>query len=190
MEKCIEVETERLILLPLSYDQLVKYLRNNQSLEMELGVENQPRDITPELKEALEQTLLPMLADPGKNFLYCTLWTILLKAENRMVGDLCITGEPNEEGQIEIGYGTYVADRGRGYMKEAVGGLVNWALGQPGVQSIFASTEKTNLPSRHILLKNRFKLVGETGDSYEFRTNLETMIPRTDTGLENSPAEG
>lgn len=172
MGKGIKLETERLILIPLTYDQVRKYLVNDNSLETDLGVEYQPRAISPELKEALEQTLLPMLADPTKNFLFCTLWTILLKAENRMVGDLCITGEPNEEGQIEIGYGTHAADRGRGYMKEAVGGLINWALGQPGVQSIFASTEKTNAPSRQILQKNRFKLVGETGDSYEFRFEL------------------
>lgn len=169
METGIELETERLKLLPLSYDQLQKYLLNDQSLEKELGVEIQSRDISPELQEAIEKTLLPMLADPAKNFLYCTLWTILLKAENRMVGDLCITGEPNEEGQIEIGYDTYAAYRGRGYMKEAVGGLVKWALGQPEVKFIFASTEKTNLPSQQILLKNSFKLVGETGDSCEFR---------------------
>ncbi|HNR09338.1 MAG TPA: GNAT family N-acetyltransferase [Saprospiraceae bacterium] len=168
MEKGIKLETERLILIPLTYDQVQKYLRNDLSLEMELGVETQPREISPALKEALEETFLPMLADPAKNYLYCTLWTIVLKSENRMVGDLCITGEP-KDGEIEIGYGTYTAHQGRGYMVEAVGGLVNWALGQQEVKSVYASTEKTNLASRHILLKNRFKLIRENGDLYEFR---------------------
>lgn len=65
-----------------------------------------------ELKEALEQTILPNVADHTKNYLYSTLWTAISKAENKMIGDLCIVGEPNAAGEIEIGYGTYVEFQG------------------------------------------------------------------------------
>ena len=57
------IETERLRLLPLTYDQLVKYIRADQSLEAELNLNPTKRIISPELKEALENTILPGVAD-------------------------------------------------------------------------------------------------------------------------------
>ena len=101
------IETPRLILIPLTYDQLLKYIRCDHSLEAELNLQPSSRKISTELKEALEQTILPNVADPNKNYLYSTLWTAVLKEENSMVGDLCIIGEPNAAGEIEIGYGVY-----------------------------------------------------------------------------------
>ena len=89
------IETERLILMPLNYDQLVKYLKCNNSLEEELNLNRTSRTISLELKDALEQTILPNVADKSKNYLYSTLWTAISKTENRMIGDFCINGEPN-----------------------------------------------------------------------------------------------
>ena len=53
------IETERLVLKPLTYDQLVKYIRADNSLETELNLNQTSRTISPALKEALEQTILP-----------------------------------------------------------------------------------------------------------------------------------
>ena len=41
-----------------------------------------------------------------------------------MVGDLCLMGEPDENGMVEIGYGTYEDFRKRGVMAEAVKGTI------------------------------------------------------------------
>jgi [ribosomal protein S5]-alanine N-acetyltransferase len=60
------VETERLILKPLTYEQLIK--------------------------EAFEQTILPNVPDTTKNYLFSTLWTAISKIGNKMIGDLCIVG--------------------------------------------------------------------------------------------------
>ena len=164
------IETTRLRLLPLTYAQLQRYLRTDYALERELGLEQAPRSIPPELREALEQTLLPNVADPEQNYLFCTLWTIISKDENRMVADLCLTGPPNADGEIEVGYGTYEAFQGRGYMTEAVGGLIEWARAQPGVSAIVATTRKDNAASFAVLRKNRFVPVGE--DAEELRWKL------------------
>lgn len=158
------IETERLFLIPLTYNQLLKYIRVDNSLEEELNLNKTSRTISPELKEAFEQTILPNVADPNKNYLYSTLWTIISKKENKMVGDLCIVGEPNAEGEIEIGYGTYEEFQNRGYMTEAVGGIIKWAINQPNVTSIIASTNKENIASYTILKKNDFVKIGETDD--------------------------
>lgn len=167
------IQTERLRLLPLTHDQLLKYLRADHSLEEALQLEPTELVISPELKEAIEQAFLPNTANPEKNYLFCTLWTIILKEENRMVADLCIVDEPNENGEIEIGYGTYDAFRGMGYMTEAVAGIIHWVKEQPSVKAITAGTDKTNIASYTILQKNNFTKTGETEEGYQWRLSLQ-----------------
>lgn len=150
------IQTFRLNLLPLSYDQLQNYIKNDQSLEKELNLKDSTRSISPELKEALQQTILPNVADPAKNYLYSTLWTIINRADRQMVADLCFVGEPNSDGEIEIGFGTYEQHQGHGYMTEAVTGMIKWVREQAGVKSIFAQTEMGNFASMSVLQKNGF----------------------------------
>ena len=171
------IETERLILKPLTYDQLVKYTKCDNSLEKELNLHETSRIISPELKEALEQTILPNVADKIKNYLYSTLWTAISKAENKMVGDLCIVGEPNEDGEIEIGYGTYDEFQGKGFMTEIAGGIVEWTKTQSNVKSVIASTDKTNTASFKVLEKNNFIKIGETETylNWKLEINNETI---------------
>jgi [ribosomal protein S5]-alanine N-acetyltransferase len=172
------IETERLILKPLSYEQLIKYTKCDNSLEKELNLNETSRTISPELKEAFEQTILPNVADKTKNYLYSTLWTAILKTENKMVGDLCIFGEPNAEGEIEIGYGTYEEFQNKGLMTEIVRGIIEWVKSQPKVKSIIASTDKTNIASFKVLEKNGFEKTGETERllNWKLRMNFENNI--------------
>ncbi len=149
----MKIETNRLTIIPLTYDQLVKYIQGDNALEDDLNLNPTSRSISPELKEALEQTILPAVADSNKNYLFSTLWTMILKSENKMVGDLCFVGEPSDNGEIEIGYGSYESFRGKGFMTEAVGGLTAWAKNQTGVKSIIASTDKSNIASSLVLVK-------------------------------------
>ncbi len=166
------IETKRLILKPLSFEQLIKYITNDNSLEQELTLENSTRTISTELKEALENTIIPNVKTSDKNFLYTTLWTIVLKEENKMVGDLCFVGEPNEIGEIEIGYGTYERYRNRGLMTEAVGAMINWAASEERIKAILASTDKLNVASFAVLEKNQFTKIGETESLYNWRRDI------------------
>jgi len=172
------IETERLILKPLTYDQLVKYIKCDNSLEEELNLNKTSRKISPELKEAFEQTILPNVANKTKNYLYSTLWTAISKAENKMIGDLCIVGEPNEDGEIEIGYGTYDEFQGNGFMTEIVGGIIEWTKTQKIVKAIVASTDKTNIASFKVLKKNNFIKIGETETLlyWKLAINNETIV--------------
>ena len=162
------IETEHLIIIPLTHSQLIKYANLDGSLEAELNLDRSSRTISAELKEALEQTILPNVADVTKNYLFSTLWTVILKTENQMVGDLCFCGEPNSNGEIEIGYGTYVEFRKRGFMKEAVRRMIQWAEKQPNVKSVIASTDKSNIASSSVLEKNNFIKVGETDTMFNW----------------------
>jgi RimJ/RimL family protein N-acetyltransferase len=171
------IETERLILKPLSYNQLVKYIKCDNSLETELNLNETSRTISPELKEAFEQTILPNVADKSKNYLYSTLWTAISKSENKMVGDICIVGEPNANGEIEIGYGTYDEFQNKGFMTEAVGGMITWAKTQLEVTAIIASTEKTNTASFKVLEKNGFIKTGETATLFNWKAKIKNERP-------------
>lgn len=156
------LETDRLHLVPLTRRQLLKYLQNNGSLEIELAVPPACLEITPDLHDAFKRSILPNMDDRSESRFYFTLWTLLLKNDPHLVGDLCFKGLPNESGEIEIGYGTHTPYRGQGYMTEAVGGMVGWAFAQQGVKHMLAETEKTNPASIKILEKNGFRVFSET----------------------------
>ncbi|MGB3078050.1 MAG: GNAT family N-acetyltransferase [Saprospiraceae bacterium] len=172
------LETNKLRIKPLTYPQLLKYARNDNSLEEEFKIKASSRVISPELKDALEHTILPNVSDPTKNYLYNTLWTIISKSENQMVGDICIVGEPNTEGEIEIGYGTYEDYRGKGYMSEAVGAMIEWAKSEPDVLLIVAATDKNNIASYRILEKHNFRKSDETESLFHWRLNLKSKQTR------------
>ena len=148
------IETERLILKPLNHSQLEKYIKLDGSLEKDLKTRLAKREISDDLMEALEFSILPNVANPLKNHLFFTLWALIWKEKNVLVGDMCFVGEPNELREIEIGYGTYEDFRNQGFMTEAVAGIINWI--KPYVNGILASTEKTNPASEKVLLKNGF----------------------------------
>lgn len=166
------LETNRLLIQPLTYNQLLKYVRNDGSLEEELNLNKASTVISAELKEALEHTILPNVADADKNYLYSTLWTVIFKEQRRMVGDLCFFGEPNAAGEIEIGYGTYEEYRNRGFMTEAIGVMTTWAASQPNVKSIIAASDKRNIASSSVLERNSFAKYGETETLFSWRLKL------------------
>jgi [ribosomal protein S5]-alanine N-acetyltransferase len=163
------LETERLFIMPLSYEQLLNYLKLDNSLEESLGLNYYARIIPDELKEALEKEILPHVAKQGKDYFLSTLWTIIDKKKKVMIGDLCFKGKPNEHGEVEIGYGTFSDFQGRGFMTEAVGSIAQWTLNQPRVNSILAETKKENIPSHKTLSKNNFIIYKETGDMFWWR---------------------
>lgn len=174
MSKCLKmIETERLILHPLTHNQLLKYIKNDNSLEKELKLNSTSKEISPELKEALEQTILPNVHNKDKNYLFNTLWTLISKVDNKMIGDLCFIGEPDANGELEIGYGTYKEFRDKGYMTEAVGRIIDWARKQEGVKTISASTEIDNVASYSVLEKNNFIKVAEGEGMFTWKLKLD-----------------
>ena len=90
-----------------------------------------------------------------------------------MVGDICFVGEPDEHGEIEIGYGTYKEFRGKGFMTEAVGRIIEWAKEQEQVSAISASTEVENVASFTVLEKNNFVKIAEGEGMFIWKLQLK-----------------
>jgi [ribosomal protein S5]-alanine N-acetyltransferase len=165
----MNIQTQRLRIIPLTKEQLVNYSIPDYSLENSLNVDLISRIVPEFLANVITNKIMPHLNDTAKDPLYFTFWTIISKEENIMVGDLCFKGEPNKNGEIEIGYGTYPAFEGKGYMTEAVGAIIMWAFAQPKVQLVTAQTDPTNIASQKILEKNNFIQYGRTAENILWR---------------------
>jgi 8-oxo-dGTP pyrophosphatase MutT (NUDIX family) len=74
----------------------------------------------------------------------------LLFRGEEVVGDAGFKGPP-QHGEVELGYSIVPEHRRRGYAIEAAKALVDWALGQPGVERVLAETEPENAPSQRVL---------------------------------------
>jgi RimJ/RimL family protein N-acetyltransferase len=168
------IETARLYLHPLTYEQLKLYLQNDGSLEKELKINWQPRDIHPDLRESLQNTLSPEMED-HQNFHFFTLWTMISKEYNCMIGDLCFKGEPCENGSVEIGYGIYPAFERKGYITEAVEVLCLWAMNQKYVRSVRAETLPDNIASQRVLQKNGFVFLGNSNGFMKWQLHSDFM---------------
>ena len=141
------VITERMKVYPLSTEKLKE--------TVEMG-----RDEV--LKSAYREMLEGCLRCPEKHVWY-TLWAMeLLDSENEVVGKLSFKGI-TEDGRVEIGYGIGEGYENKGYMTEAVGAVVEWAAGQPGVKQIEAEAERENIASVRVLEKCGFVASGEMG---------------------------
>jgi [ribosomal protein S5]-alanine N-acetyltransferase len=165
----MHLQTPRLRIIPLTKEQLSNYSIPDFSLENSLHVNTISRMVPEFLANVINNKILPSVSDTTKNPLYYTFWTIIFKQENVMVADCCFKGEPNEKGEIEIGYGTYPAFEGKGFMTEAVGEMVKWAFEQPNVQAVTAQTDPTNIASQKILEKNNFVEYGRTAENILWR---------------------
>jgi [ribosomal protein S5]-alanine N-acetyltransferase len=161
----IQLKTPRLLIQPLTRKQQILYLANNGSLEKELGLNYTPKKINEDLADSLENFFLPLITKHPEHHLFYTLWAMVLKEEQTLVGDLCFKGPPDETGKVEIGYGTYDAYQKQGLMTEGVAGLVHWCQNQPHIKTLTAETEAGNEASEKVLLRNHFTLDCQTRDN-------------------------
>jgi [ribosomal protein S5]-alanine N-acetyltransferase len=60
--------------------------------------------------------------------------------ERIIVGSVVFHGAPDDDGVVEIAYGVEPSSQGQGYGAEATCAMVEWALEQPGVRAVTAST--------------------------------------------------
>ena len=159
------ISTPRLHIIPLSYDQLLTYLQANDLLETELGFKKTGRNISKDVKEMVESFTLPKIKESSAtDFIFYTFWIVVEKSSRVIVAELGFKGPPNGEGAVEIGYGTMPGYEGKGYMTEAVAGMIEWAKERKDLNMIMASIDENNIASIRIVQKNNFKPLGKKED--------------------------
>jgi RimJ/RimL family protein N-acetyltransferase len=85
---------------------------------------------------------------------------IAREGPRRVIGSVVFHGAPDEEGAVEVAYGVEQESQQLGYATEATGASVEWALVQPGVRVVRATTPTWHAASRRVLEKCGFRLVG------------------------------
>lgn len=146
-----ELKTKRLIIVPLSNEQLSDKMKNEQDEHM---------------RKAYAEMLIGCTEHP-KERLWYTDWQLYLRG-GPPVGSLGFKGPP-QNGEVEIGYGIDEAYRNKGYSTEAVKAAMNWALSRDEVYFVMAETEPDNAASRQVLEKLGFSPcgLGEEGPRFE-----------------------
>ena len=107
------------------------------------------------IERAFSASLEDIRADPESR-LWGDRLLIAREDEPRVVGSVVFHGRPGEDGVCEIGYGVEGSSQRQGYATEAVGAAVQWALEQPEVRVIQATTFGWHFASLRVLEKVGF----------------------------------
>ncbi|MGH4123526.1 MAG: GNAT family N-acetyltransferase [Clostridium sp.] len=151
----IEITTQRLKIIPLDIENYRLYIEATNKMEENLGLKITNKIWNESIKGAFQYRLKKVIENK-EQYLWETLWIVICKEENCEIASLMIKGYPNEKGEVIIGYGTNESYQSKGYMTEAVEGLIKWIFENPKALSIVADTEKTNIASHRVLEKNGF----------------------------------
>ena len=151
------IETARLKLVPVTVALARAEIGDRGEFARLLGV-LVPNNWPPEtLSDALPVFLSWLEAAPDRVGWFS--WYALAAGDDATAKVLVASGGfmgPPQDGTVEIGYSVLPQFQGRGYATEMVGGLVRWAMGQPGVVRVVAETDWTNLASVRVLSKSGF----------------------------------
>ncbi len=159
------IRTSRLMLLPLTYAQEMLYLEDNGLLEKDLGLHFTVPKLPAELKQVISRFILPLFLQQPENAFFFTSWIAVDLDLRTIVADLAFKGKP-EGGSVEVGYGTYEGYKRKGYMTEALNGLVGWACQQPEILEVTAETARFNTSSIRVLQKSGFELINNTPEYF------------------------
>ncbi|MBI3957488.1 MAG: GNAT family N-acetyltransferase [Chloroflexi bacterium] len=151
------LRTERMLLVPLSLDQMQMQLDDYAGLESSLGTKVTGNALERELRSIVARSIAYMRQEP-EDAIWNTFWAAILEDEKTFVGGIGFKGPTNAEGEVELGYGFDPSYRNRGLATEAVTALAAWAFAQPGVRAVTAETNYTNTASARVLQKAGFRL--------------------------------
>ena len=152
--------TRRLELLPFTADAIDALLDGDGARLHRLTGVTFPAPLKP---PPLMEGLLPRVRDQlhaAPESLGWWTWLAVDRASRAVTGALGFGGPPDAEGAVMIGYATYPGAAQHGFATEATEALVEWALGQPGVQRVCASIPPDNTGARRVAEKVGMRIAG------------------------------
>ncbi|MBO9565516.1 MAG: GNAT family N-acetyltransferase [Niastella sp.] len=168
------VETSRLLIRPLDKEQLQLYLQADDLFEKSAGLACNGRTVVPSVQNMVNNFTIPqMVAATTDDYLFYTFWIVVERSSRLIVAELGFKGAPSDNGEIEIGYGTMPAQQGKGFMTEAVNGMLLWAKHRLDIACILAETDETNAASIRVLRKNNFAQYNRKGNMLWWKYKFE-----------------
>ncbi|MES2287380.1 MAG: GNAT family N-acetyltransferase [Bacteroidota bacterium] len=143
------IKTERLHIIPLSYEQLISRVYSRSGM-----INNQEEE-----DNVVEFSLKPMKNAPEHLHKWYTFWLAYYEGEEVLeCGFLC---PPTVHNVVEVFCYTRPEFQKRGFGTEAIKGLVKFATAFNDISYVCASVAKDNLPSQKMFLKNGFEYLTE-----------------------------
>lgn len=165
-----QIQSERLILMALSCEEVAILAESRNKLESFLGLNlsnlqlNADDSFLEELSTAISEYILPMVKANPNHYQWFTHWLIVNKQDNTAIGGIGCNGLPDENGQVMIGYYIDKKYENKGYATEATSCLIQWMLANPNLKSIIADTLIDGIQSQKVLQKAGFKLLGPVAE--------------------------
>ncbi|KOF57793.1 MULTISPECIES: GNAT family N-acetyltransferase [Clostridium] len=168
--KLKNIVTDRLILIPITLQVAEALINGDNSEILKLGVKankdwptNDTMDILPIIVETLRNN-----APSGFE-----TWMIERKDSKEIIGDIGFHGIPDENGEVEIGYGLVENERRKGFGFEAAREIMDFAIAHKAVKVIKADCLINNLPSARILEKLEMKEVNRDDELIYWKYNKD-----------------
>jgi ribosomal-protein-alanine N-acetyltransferase len=155
------IETRNLKLIPADIEILKSAIEGNEILANKIDVTVQ--DNWTEFGVGALQYSLDKLTESEEEINWWTYFPIH-KQDNKLIGSGGYNGKPTADGKVEIGYEITEEYRNRGLATEMTKGLIENALRDERVKSIFAHTLGQYNPSTKVLQKCGFEKVEEIND--------------------------
>ena len=174
------IVTERLVLVPLTLPMVEAVMGGDRRRAEELAQARLP-DAWPGselIHRGFGAALEDIRADEKKR-LWGDRLLITRTGEPRVVGSVVFHGRPDEDGVAEVGYGVEEGSRGLGLATEGTRACVRWALSQPGVSAVAATTFPWHVASLRVIEKLGMKLCDSRdhelfGELLVYRITLES----------------
>ena len=111
------------------------------------------------VERAFSASLVAIRADPDKRLWGDRLMITKEGGERLLVGSVIFHGRP-EDGIAEVGYGVEESWQCKGFASEATLACVEWALAQPGITAVTATTPPWHVASIRVLERSGLVKVG------------------------------
>ena len=149
------IETDRLYLVPLTAQQLRLWVEDIPVLEKELNCHYCAEPMADIFLDIVKGQL-DITKKDAANYLYHTFWFLIRKTDRVVVGSADFKDIPEENKEVEIGYGLGKEFEHNGYMTEAVKAMCDWAITQDNICHIIAETDIDSPRSQSILKRCGF----------------------------------
>lgn len=162
------VRTERLELVSMSIPFMEALVaRDLAAAEREIGA-HVPAWLPDQLDDFLQYRLAQLAVDPSiREWLGRAMVLTDEAGQRRIVGTVGFHGPPDQQGRAEIGYSVDPVYRRRGFAREAVRAMFDWAAVTHGVRRFIASISPANEPSLRLAAGFGFAQVGSQVDDID-----------------------
>lgn len=158
-----DVSSDRLDLVPMTLELMQALQRGDRQSAQEMVAYRIPADWPQGIESVLRFRVASAQAHPEA--LPLLLRAMVLRADPEVVvGRIGFHGPADDTGMLEIGYEVFPEYRRRGYAREAVLAMFDWAQRDPAVLRFRATVSPENLPSRQLVAELGFIEVGTQWD--------------------------